>query len=935
MKKRLLLFVLLLSSIAWPALAQSEGNVTGKVVTRVGRNAIQGAKITLKTIPERVATTTADGSFEFTGVSYGVYNATIEAADYIFAEINVRVDVPLRDIGVVTLSPETVVIDLDDAMFTEFDMENESGSMSTPGTLSASRDPFDNVSGYKFSSMRFRTRGYDSGLQNVYMNGIRLNDALTGYSPWSIWSGLNEATRNQEAVGGLNTISNFGLGGVNGVTNIDSRASMLRQGLRGSVVTADAQYRLRLMLTYSSGMLDNGWAYAFSASARLGNNDHIDGVYYNAYGYYAAVEKQFNNRHRLSFTVLGVPTERGAQMAATDEVYRMVDNKLYNPNWGWQDGKMRNSRVRKYHEPLAILNYNFDINDRTKLSVAASYRFGENGYSALDWYDARDPKPDYHRNLPSYYYYRGEMGRYNELWEQWTNHKDTWQINWDEMYDVNRNSTEQWYDKNGQAIGTGRAKYIVSERHTDQRDFNINAHITHDFKKYGRLNAGITGRVNRTEYYTSVKDLLGGDYWLNVDNFVQRDFGWDWTKMPNDLSRDDNMIVKKGDKYGYDYYAHVRDYDLWGIYEMNYGMWDGYVGGQVGYNTFWREGLYQKALFPDNSLGDSEKAEFFTYTAKLGVGYRPSGMHHVNFNAIVMEEAPYFQNAFISPRTRNTLMDGLTTTKTYGADLNYTLRSPWITFRVTGYYTLLKDMSKLISFYDDTASQSSESTSTGAFTNLAMTGIDQQHYGLEFGFRMPLSPGLTLSGALNFGDYTYVSEPTFTQTIDSRDVLIYEGEKIKWKGYRVESTPQLAANIGLNYRTENYWYFGVDFNYFDYMYLSMNPLARANVLYGVVPEDTLNEIRQQEKFHPALIMNLNVGKSWYINRKYQVGFSLEIKNVLGSIIDHPLFTDIRTGGFEQMRIRTPKGNNEDYSAFDSKYFYLPGTNYYLNIYFRF
>lgn len=46
--------------------------------------------------------------------------------------------------------------------------------------------------------------------------------------------------------------------------------------------------------------------------------------------------------------------------------------------------------------------------------------------------------------------------------------------------------------------------------------------------------------------------------------------------------------------------------------------------------------------------------------------------------------------------------------------------------------------------------------------------------------------------------------------------------------------------------------------------------------------------------------------------------------------------DIRTGGYEQMRlrrVRTPEGVK--FSRFDSKYFYMLGTNYYLNVYFRF
>lgn len=58
-----------------------------------------------------------------------------------------------------------------------------------------------------------------------------------------------------------------------------------------------------------------GWSYALSVSTRQGGNSYVNGVYYNAFGYFAAIEKQFNPMHRLSLTVMGAPTERGTQQA--------------------------------------------------------------------------------------------------------------------------------------------------------------------------------------------------------------------------------------------------------------------------------------------------------------------------------------------------------------------------------------------------------------------------------------------------------------------------------------------------------------------------------------------------------------------------------------------------------------------------------------------
>ena len=194
-------------------------------------------------------------------------------------------------------------------------------------------------------------------------------------------------------------------------------------------------YAFRGMVTYASGLMDNGWSYAFSVSTRQGGNGYVDGVYYNSYGYYASVEKMFNEKHRISAMLLGAPTERGAQAAATQEVYDMVGNNYYNPNWGWQDGKRRNSRVRNNHEPLAMLNYVFDINERTQLNAATSLRFGKNGYSSLTWYASPDPRPDYYRYLPSYYEGTSKGAWLQEAWM--SNSDNIRHINWDTLYYIN------------------------------------------------------------------------------------------------------------------------------------------------------------------------------------------------------------------------------------------------------------------------------------------------------------------------------------------------------------------------------------------------------------------------------------------------------------------------------------------------------------------
>lgn len=954
MKKFLLLSLLSLLSFA----AFAQGGIKGQVVSRNGRTAIGQVKVLVDVTGQSV-TTDDNGYFTLDNLAQGDYRLTFTAPDFETLEMVVRVDQNLRDLHSVILVPSLQNEIMDDSIFAEFDSDSSaSDTQALPSSLSASKDIYNNIASYRFSEMRFNVRGYDSMYQDVYLNGIRFNDAMTGYGPWSLWSGLNDATRNQESSSGL-TPTDYGVGGIGGTTNVNARASQMRKGFRVSVSNANQMYRWRGMVSYASGALDNGWSYGFSVSTRQGGNGYVDGIFYNAYGYFASVEKLFGTRHRLSLSVLGTPQQRGAQQASTQEAYDLFGSNYYNPNVGYQNGKLRNTRVRRTHEPIAMLNYFFDITDKTRLSVATSLRFGYNGYSALTWKDGADPRPDYYRYLPSNYLSQitpGITGIFEPTSdEQFDNYINgavgaikVWngRIDFDRMYALNRHQ-----DPTTSSYAQGyRSNYMIEERRTDQLDYNFVATVSHEFNANHRIVGGVKARINRTEYYSTVKDLLGGDYWLDIDKFAERDKGSDIIAYQNDVdyynANGHARVVKEGDKYGYDYYAHLRQAQLWAQYGLTLGGFNMNIGAEAGYSSMWRHGLWRKGLFPNgnDSYGDSEHLNFFTYKAKAAFSYRFSGAHSLALNAAAMADAPKFAAAFVSPRTRNQSNPGLTTEKIYSAELTYNLNLPYIKARVSGYFTKMNDLSKVISYYDDTQS---------SFTNFAMSGIDKRYYGVEFAFNVPIWAGIALQGALNWGDYRYTSNPNFVQIIDN-SAKIELVDQVNWKNFFVESSPQVAVNIGLDYRSDNNWFASVNFNFYDKLYLSMNPAYRTNNAVDAYVDVLANEnatnnaknwalaninaMRQQEDLGHAYTLSASVGKNWYIQRKYMLGFSAEVKNILNN-------QNIKTGGYEQMRMRrtrgydgTPAGSNPAvsyYSRFDSKYFYMLGTTYFLNLYFRF
>ncbi len=985
MRKTLLFIVAALCSISLAA-QTGTGGVKGTVVNRSGRMPIAQAQITISMNNETIATTTSDsdGFFIIEPLENGIYTMVVNAPGFLDANVNVTVERGyIKDLVLVGLVAEEVVAEVDDASFAEFDMD-DSGYDDTPTILFGSNDPYTDIVSFGFSNVRFKNRGYTSESQDVLLAGVKLNDAITGYSPYSLWSGLNEATRSKENSIGVEA-SDYTLGGYNGTTNIDAMPSSVRKGFRVSALTNSAIYRLRLMASYASGELDNGWSYAFNVSARLGGNDWVQGVYYRNFAYYAGVEKKFGDIHRLSLVTFAAPGERGAQNASTQEVYDLTGDNMYNSNWGYQNGKVRNARVRKTFEPVTVLKYEVKPSDNLEASATLLWRTGKNGYTALDWYDAADPRPDYYRNLPSYYYMedpdynRNNIEKYSWAYDAWTNNlADYTHINWDHLYNVNYNSLD--------ANGLRRSKYTVEERRVDQNDINIAGNVKWRQSDLFTLTGGASFRWNRTEYYKIMSDLLGGDYYKDIDQFAERDFASSPALVQNDLdyyiANGTSRTLYEGDKYGYDYYAHVRNALIWAHGAFNAGAFKGYVGLEAGYTWFFREGLVRKGLFAGlnedgsefvyngqvlttyemvngqkkaiTSKGKSDVADFFTYSAKLGLEYQFTGGHRIYANAGYFNDAPTFNQSFISPRTRNSMVQNLETMKTISADINYQYSNNGYNVRLTGFFTLIKDQTDMMSFYDD---------SQNSFTNFAMSGIDQRHMGLELGFSIPFFvKNLSLQGAVSWGEYIYTSNPYMTQTVDNSAEVIFNNQQVPYwashpvykksvtdgvvtydmdengeyivdhfQKHYVPSTPQLATSLGFNYRTNSYWFFEIEGQFFMNSYLDMNPLYRTEMATagpdGKATPVEIEYMASQEKFDPAFILNLSVGKSWYIQRKYNIGFSLNLQNITNN-------RWVKTGGYEQTRLIDSK-SCERYYKFDSKYFYMQGINYMLNIYFRF
>lgn len=230
--------------------------------------------------------------------------------------------------------------------------------------------------------------------------------------------------------------SSFTFGELGGTENINMRASSYTPGGKLTLSYTNRNYYLRGMFTYSTGLKDNGWAFTTSIGGRYSNEGNIDGTFYKNVSFAFSAEKQWKGgEHSLSMVAFVSPVQRGQQGSSYREVYELTGNYLYNPNWGYQNGEKRNAKVVTAFDPTAIISHIWKINDNITLTTGVGAHYARYGNTALNWYNAPDPRPDYYRYLPSYFEDEMVQLRYKELWR--TNQTSFTQINWDDLYLAN------------------------------------------------------------------------------------------------------------------------------------------------------------------------------------------------------------------------------------------------------------------------------------------------------------------------------------------------------------------------------------------------------------------------------------------------------------------------------------------------------------------
>lgn len=905
--------------------------VKGVVVDSDSEKPIEHIEVKLK--PKQItAKTTANGLFILKNSTNGMYILELKLQGYETQKFSLLLTGKTIDLGTILFYKISIEsIDLSVITLSDDELNDDNiASDNISGLLQSSKDIYLRTAAYEFSSSFFRVKGLGSDNGSILINGIDFNKIYNGRPQWSNWGGLNDVTNNQEFNAGLNP-SSYSFGKLLGVTNINSRPTEARAGTKISYTSSNRSYNHRFMVTHASGLLKNNWAFTFSASKRVAKEGYSNGTFYDANSFFASIEKRINKKHSLSISGIITPNKRGKSSANTQEVIHLKGIK-YNSYWGFQNGKIRNSRIKEIIEPILMLNHYWNLNSKSTLQTNFAYQFGKIGNSRIDYNGSKidgsinntptivrlggsNPDPTYYQKLPSY----GLKQNYLNVYKMQQVFVENGQLNWKELYTANQNP-----------FNNSNSTYILYEDRNDDKQITLNTIFETEITEHILLNASIQFKKLKSENYAKTLDLLGGKVFLDIDNFAT-----DNTRKQNNLLHP-NRLISKGDRFKYDYSLEAQITNGFIQTQFNYHKIDAFIAGTISSTIYQRNGNYQNGKFANQneSLGNSKQLKFINFGVKAGVTSKISGRHLIHLNAAYISKAPTLQNSFSNIRISNSVVNNLTSEKIISADISYMYRAPLIQGKISGYFIKNKDVTE-VSFYYADGIGGNDSDNT-AFVQEALTGIDKKHFGIEIGIEAQITSTLKLKGAANIGQYTYDNNPNLSLTSESENFQ-FTSRATHLKNYKLSVGPQKAYSIGFEYRAPEYWWIGATINFFDDAYIDVNPLTRTSNFSddGGIPFNDYDPILaknllRQEQFKNYSVTNLVGGKTWKIN-EYYIGVFASLSNILN--------TQYKTGGFEQGRNANYRELRDDKAlekpVFGNKYWFGRGTTYFLNLTIRF
>jgi len=729
------------------------------------------------------------------------------------------------------------------------DMDVRLGSQDIPMALNTTPSVYATQQGGGAGDARINVRGFNQRNVSVMINGVPQNDMENGWVYWSNWDGVGDASQSIQMQRGLSAV-NLATPSIGGSMNIiTDPAAASKGGMIKREVGAGSF--LKTSASYNSGLIGGNLAFSTTIVRKTGNGV-IDKTWTDAWAYYFGASYQMDDKNRFEVYAIGAPQRHGQNLykqnlGAYDSKFaesvdgydttalgadgKFVDEgeangvgfgRTFNQNWapidknysgqqywymygvgGISGGGLHNryskdflnERENFFHKPLVNLNFYHTLNDQMRLSTVLYWSGGSGGgtgtYGKIPTMDAEGNLGD-----DDYKFYYG---------------KSPWVRDWNTLLDYNGGTSDTVYvDKSALArthgAGNNQSVGILRNSINRQGTTGIISKLNYDMSDAISLQYGVDWRSAGIEHAREVRDLMGGDYYMDYA----------------DDNAADGKRVGLGDIIAYHNNTTV---DWLGVFGQA-----SYVSGPISaYGMYGMSGIkysYQNHFSVEDEVIKAHP--IVTKQYKGGAMYDVADGISVFANYGLVEKPPIMDNVIY--------LDGTVASdpaneefQSMEAGVNY--RAGNIAVKANYYITDWKDRNL-------TKSVTTGQGDSGDTDVIFLSGVNQNHSGLEVEADMQVIDMLRLNAAVGLGTWKFVDDAIGKYQEDEfNDAGQVTGQKTTeyryaLKGLFVGDMPQTSMALGATLTPISGLNVQALFNYYDNNYSDWSPSGRAVMDWG-------------------------------------------------------------------------------------------------------
>lgn len=624
-----------------------------------------------------------------------------------------------------------------------------------------------------FGDSKMITRGFDQSNTAVLINGQPVNGMEDGNIYWSNWSGLTDIANAIQVQRGLGS-SKLAISSVGGTINIVTKATEKKEGSSARFLTGNDGY-WKATYEYNSG-LQGKWGVSFLTSTWRGDG-YNRGTKGEGQTYFLSIGYKPNENHNINFMIYGAPQSHDQNYYTKIADYQRYGYK-YNVNQGWLNGEQLSLRSNYYHKPVANINWDWKMSEKSSLSTVLYASWGRGGgtggFGSKYIENQNQSTPQSSRAIPG------------------SRNQENGTIDWDAV--VNYNMLNNTGGK-----GTGKSNYIIRSSLNNHQWYGLVSNFNHKINNNFQFNVGIDGRIYTGTHFQHANNFLGlsgiiDDISTNVNgaNIATKAYN---TNPWSSLFRN----VNKNQRIGYDYDETIQYIGAFGQLEYVNRFISAFVQGAISEQYNSRKDRFNYT--PGNQK--SKTLDNTGYNVKGGINFKINSHHNIFGNAGYYSRQPFQDNLFLNYKNDvNTLADN---EEIVGVEVGYQMHYNFFDLNINLYRTSWNNRVETIS-----------NQTTNQLEN--RTGIDELHQGIEVDLLTKPFRQLNFKGHLSLGKWEYNGNAHSTIYDANNLSTILDEKNILLDKVKTANAPQFSYGVGIVYKPFTGFSFDADLNRYEKLY---------------------------------------------------------------------------------------------------------------------